>query len=96
MALTNAEHQALWRKRQKEKLKQGQDLYVRATKPLVDALKAEGRKNMATMVPATVAYLAALLERLNRRWPHLSPETRAELASAVSVQDLTRLLPPLT
>src|SRR5262249_34731084 len=37
---------------------------VRETIPqLIDGLKAEGRKNMATMSPGTVARLAALLER---------------------------------
>jgi hypothetical protein len=31
--------------------------------PLIEGLEAEGNKNMATMVPATVAYLAGKLRR---------------------------------
>jgi hypothetical protein len=37
-------------------------------RPIVEDLKAEGRKNMATMVPAEVAMLAARLERLLNEW----------------------------
>jgi hypothetical protein len=37
-------------------------------RPIVEGLKAEGRKNMATMVPAEVAMLAARLERLLNEW----------------------------
>lgn len=36
--------------------------------PLIEGLKTEGRKNMATMVPAAVARLAALLERQLDAW----------------------------
>ena len=36
--------------------------------PIIDGLMAEGRKNMATMVPATVAMLAAKLKRLLDEW----------------------------
>jgi hypothetical protein len=36
--------------------------------PIVTALKIEGRKNMATMAPAQVAYLAARLQRLLDEW----------------------------
>jgi predicted transcriptional regulator len=36
--------------------------------PIIDGLIAEGRKNMATMVPATVAMLAAKLKRLLDEW----------------------------
>jgi hypothetical protein len=37
-------------------------------RPIVEDLKAEGKKNMATMVPAEVAMLAARLERLLNEW----------------------------
>ena len=36
--------------------------------PIIDDLKAEGKKNMATMSPGTVARLAALLERQLDEW----------------------------
>jgi len=36
--------------------------------PLIQGLKEEGKKNMATMSPGTVARLAALLERLIDEW----------------------------
>jgi len=37
-------------------------------RPIVEGLKAEGKKNMATMVPAEVAILVARLERLLNEW----------------------------
>jgi hypothetical protein len=37
-------------------------------RPIVEGLKVEGKKNMATMVPAEVAMLAARLERLLNAW----------------------------
>ena len=37
-------------------------------RPIVEGLKTEGKKNMATMVPAEVAMLAATLERLLNEW----------------------------
>jgi hypothetical protein len=37
-------------------------------RPIVEGLKAEGKKNMATMVPAEVAMLAARLERFLNEW----------------------------
>lgn len=37
-------------------------------RPLVQALRIEGRKNMATMSPATVAVLAGRLEKLLWKW----------------------------
>jgi hypothetical protein len=36
--------------------------------PIIDGLIAEGKKNMATMVPATVAMFAAKLKRLLDEW----------------------------
>jgi hypothetical protein len=36
--------------------------------PILKGLKAEGTKNMATMSPGTVAYLAAQLGRLLEEW----------------------------
>jgi hypothetical protein len=41
---------------------------VTKLRPIVEGLKAEGKKNMATMVPAEVAMLAARLERLLNEW----------------------------
>jgi len=37
-------------------------------RPLVQALRIEGRKNMVTMSPATVAVLAGRLEKLLQKW----------------------------
>lgn len=37
-------------------------------RPIVEGLKIEGKKNMATMVPAEVAMLAARLENLLNEW----------------------------
>jgi len=37
-------------------------------RPIVEGLKVEGKKNMATMVPAEVAMLAARLEHLLNEW----------------------------
>ena len=66
-----------------EKKKVGKDIHYRIFKqdktvsveelttklrPIVEGLKAEGKKNMATMVPAEVAMLAARLERLLNEW----------------------------
>jgi len=36
--------------------------------PLVKGLEAEGKKNMATMSPGTVAHLAALIRQLVKEW----------------------------
>jgi hypothetical protein len=36
--------------------------------PIIQGLEAEGKKNMATMVPATVAMLTAKLKRLLDGW----------------------------
>jgi hypothetical protein len=36
--------------------------------PLIEGLEAEGKKNMATMSPLTVAMLAAKLKRLLEKW----------------------------
>jgi hypothetical protein len=36
--------------------------------PLIEGLKAEGKKNMATMSPGTVAHLAGSLQRLLDEW----------------------------
>lgn len=36
--------------------------------PLIEGLKAEGKKNMATMSPGTVAHLAGLLQQLLDEW----------------------------
>ena len=44
-----------------------QELTTKLT-PIIDGLIAEGKKNMATMVPATVAMLAAKLKRLLDEW----------------------------
>ena len=44
------------------------DELIEKLRPIVEGLKAEGKKNMATMVPAEVAMLAARLERLLNEW----------------------------
>jgi hypothetical protein len=36
--------------------------------PIIDGLKAEGKKNMATMSPNTVAYLAGKLQQIVDQW----------------------------
>jgi hypothetical protein len=36
--------------------------------PLIKELKIEGKKSMATMVPANVAMIASLLQRLRDEW----------------------------
>jgi hypothetical protein len=36
--------------------------------PIIEALRIEGRKNMATIAPAQVAYLAARLKKLLDEW----------------------------
>ena len=41
--------------------------------PIIEKLKAEGRKNMATMSPGTVAYLAFQMEQLIDKLAHLAP-----------------------
>jgi hypothetical protein len=95
----NAAYQARWRARQKAKLAQvdnGFALYVRASRPLVEALQDEGAKNMATMVPACVARYAALLGRLTERWGTLDQKAREDLAEAGTVSKISRLLPNLT
>jgi hypothetical protein len=95
MALTNAEHQALWRRRQKAKLAQAQDdfdLYVRAAETIVRALEAEGKKSAVTTIPAQVRMMAVLLRRLNEAWPNLPPEVKDRLASAKSTTQLSGIL----
>jgi hypothetical protein len=44
------------------------DELVEKLTPIIKDLKAEGRKNMATMSPATVGYLAGMLEKLVEEW----------------------------
>jgi hypothetical protein len=43
--------------------------------PILEGLKAEGRKNMALMSPGTVARLAFQLEQLIDKLAHLAPKT---------------------
>jgi len=50
-----------------EKMISASELIEKLT-PIVRDLKAEGRKNMATMSPATVGYLAGMLEKLLNEW----------------------------
>jgi hypothetical protein len=52
---------------QKDKTVSVEELITKL-RPIVEGLKAEGKKNMATMVPAEVAMLAARLERLLNEW----------------------------
>jgi hypothetical protein len=50
-----------------EKMISSSELVEKLT-PIIKDLKAEGRKNMATMSPATVGYLAGMLEKLVDEW----------------------------
>jgi hypothetical protein len=52
---------------EKDKTVSVQELTTKLS-PIIDGLIAEGKKNMATMVPATVAMLAAKLKRLLDEW----------------------------
>jgi hypothetical protein len=52
----------------KENKKISLDELVEKLTPIIKDLKAEGRKNMATMSPATVGYLAGMLEKLVDEW----------------------------
>lgn len=45
--------------------------------PIIAGLKAEGRKNMATMSPGTVAHLTFRLEQLLDKLAHLAPDESA-------------------
>ena len=77
MALTNAEKQAAWRDRQAAYLKDlekqlrnrrgdlsDDEAFQKEIEQCLDALWAEGKKNMATASPAAVAKYACQLERL--------------------------------
>jgi len=68
------------------------DLFTRAVRPVVRDLSAEGRKNMATMAPASVAVLAHTLKRLVERWPQEPPEMKRKLAAAKSSHAIGALL----
>ncbi len=84
MALTNSEKQRRWRDRRNALAKQAAEqpgiaapdisaeeekaLFMAAVKPLLDGLFDEGKKNMATMSPGTVAALAGKLERVLVGW----------------------------
>jgi hypothetical protein len=88
----NAAYQARWRAKQKAKVDNGFALYVRASRPLLEALQDEGGKNMATMVPACVARYTALLGRLTERWGTLDQKARQDLAEAATVNKVAHLL----
>jgi hypothetical protein len=60
---------------------------------VIKALRVEGRKNMATMSPATVAVLAGILRNLLAQWPDLPPETKRKLAAAKTSQAVSSLVP---
>ena len=85
MATTNAERQRLWRQRQATRLKVIDNdwrLFVKAATPLLQDLRAEGRKDVSTISPSTVAHRAALLERMIERWHDLPSDTKKRLATA--------------
>jgi hypothetical protein len=85
MAVTNAERQRLWRERQAARLKvihNDWHLFVKAATPVLRDLRAEGKKEAATISPSTVAHRAALLERMIERWHDLPLETKKRLAAA--------------
>lgn len=56
-------------------------------------MMAEGKKNMATMSPGTVAALAVRLDRLLTCWPRLPLETKLRIAKAQTSAAITSLLP---
>ena len=56
-----------WRTLKQDKTVSVNELTMKL-RPIVEGLKIEGKKNMATMVPAEVAMLAARLERLLNEW----------------------------
>jgi hypothetical protein len=95
MALSNAMRQARFRVRRDSLLKNVvQDYYLLADAAavLIQALKVEGRKNMATISPGQVTFVAAILERLVERWARLPPETKKMLANAKSPIAVSLLL----
>jgi hypothetical protein len=69
------------------------ELFSKAASVLIKALEVEGRKNMATMSPATVAVLAGILRNLLAQWPDLPPETKRKLAAAKTPQAVSSLVP---
>jgi hypothetical protein len=70
-------------------------LLIAAIEPVLVGLRTEGKKNMATMVPATVARLTAILDRLVTMWPGLPMDQRLALSRAKDYQATIGLLPPL-
>jgi hypothetical protein len=70
-------------------------LLIAAMEPVLVGLRAEGKKNMATMVPATVARLTAILDRLVTRWPELPMDQRLALSRSKDYQATIGLLPEL-
>jgi hypothetical protein len=93
--MTNAERQARHRERIKARLAFVEDpraqLWQKA-KPLIKALEAEGKKDIATMSPGTVAHLTAMLRLL------LDPDYPAVVEERKAVRKLVRKLrrPPRT
>jgi hypothetical protein len=69
------------------------DLFSKTASVVIKALRVEGRKNMATMSPATVAVLAGILRNLLAQWPDLPPETKRKLAAAKTSQAVSSLVP---
>jgi hypothetical protein len=107
MALTNAEHQALWRKRRAAELERLRvaaesapggdtdfDLYVRAQEPIIAELRAIARVHVANFVQSASATAAEYLERLNVYWPTASTEARQALAACKTIEDCRKLLQP--
>jgi hypothetical protein len=107
MALTNAEHQALWRKRRAaeierlrvaaESAKGGDtdfDLYVRAQEPIIAELRAIAKVHVANFVQSASVTAAEYLERLNVYWPTASAEARQALAACKTIEDCRKLLQP--
>ena len=94
MTKSNAERQAEWRARRQARLDHLDDdfkWYLKASKPILDALKVEGRKKTTT--PVSIAVLALMLDRLNQRWLKLTPQQRKTLSEAKTVPSIGRMLP---
>jgi len=62
----------------REAKKVGTDEMVEKLRPLIEKLMAEGKKNMATMSPPTVLYLAGMIQKQIDEWSG-KPETETGL-----------------
>src|SRR5262249_33797466 len=94
MTKSNAERQADWRARRQARLNDLDDdfkWYLKASKPILDAFKAEGAKK--TSDASKIASLTLFLDHLNQRWLHLPPQQRKTLSGATTVPSIGGMLP---